>query len=345
MEKLNSILESLMGEPVRRIPQESPVLSKDSMPPQEPTEDNLHWRVRSDEAERDGWEYKEPPPKAETCQFCGAALYYYGIVAIGHKRRVLKWMDQPERCCCPKAQVYWQKYDEKLRAEEEARERHAEQDRIQRKIAKLMRNSGIRGRFQQRTFDRFVVNEKNAKAFQAAKWYAEHFSDMLPSTDARGNVRSPAKERNGLFIVGSYGTGKTHLATAIANSLIRDGMPVICMTMIDLLARIKSTFDANDEATEADVMRVYCDVPLLVIDDLGSEQPTEWGISKIYAIVNARYEAFMPVVVTTNYTGKELIRRMTPSAPGDSRNAEKTLDRLKEMCEGVEMFWESWRPR
>ncbi len=343
MEKISSTLENLTGEPARRIPKENPELSTASTP-QEPAKSSFRWRVRSDEAERDGWTFKTPPRKPETCKFCGATLYYYGVVAIGHGRHVLAWMQQPERCECPQAQSYWQKYDEKHREEEEARERRAEQERIQCRIAKLMRESGIRGRFQQRTFERFVIDEKNAKAFQAAAWYAEHFADMLPATDARGHVIPPAKERNGLFIVGSYGTGKTHLATAIANSLIRSGTPVICMTMIDLLARIKRTFD-NGDLTEDDVMRIYEEVPLLVIDDLGSEQPTEWGIAKIYTIINARYEALMPVVITTNYTGKELIRRMTPAAPGDSRNAEKTLDRLKEMCEGVEMFWDSWRPR
>ncbi len=141
----------------------------------------------------------------------------------------------------------------------------------------------------------------------------------------------------------------TNLATAISNQLIREGIPVICMTMIDLLARIKQTFDRSDEATEAEIMKIYEEVPLLVIDDIGSEQPSEWGSTKIFAIINARYEAYMPTIVTTNYAGDELIRRMTPIGPNgrpmDSRNAEKTLDRLKEMCVGIEMNWESWRPR
>lgn len=56
----------------------------------------------------------------------------------------------------------------------------------------------------------------------------------------------------------------------------------------------------------------------------------------------------MPTIVTTNYTGDELIRRMTPiygGKIGDTRNAEKTLDRLREMCAGIEMYWESWRTK
>lgn len=80
------------------------------------------------------------------------------------------------------------------------------------------------------------------------------------------------------------------------------------------------------------------------IDDIGSEQPTEWGVSKIFAIINARYEGYMPTIITTNYSGPELVQRMTPES-GDSRNAEKTLDRLKETCVGIDMTWESWRAK
>ena len=66
--------------------------------------------------------------------------------------------------------------------------------------------------------------------------------------------------------------------------------------------------------------------------------------SKIYTIINARYEAYMPTIVTTNYSGEELIRRMTPPND-DGYTAAKTIDRLQEMCGGIEMSWKSWRLR
>lgn len=160
----------------------------------------------------------------------------------------------------------------------------------------------------------FEVNEINRKAYEKCKRYADSFPIMLPDKDERGNVIPPQKERNGLFI----------------------------------LAKIKNSFESNENATEAEIMRLYEEIPLLVIDDIGSEQPTEWGITRIYAIINARYEAYMPTIVTTNYTADDLIRRMTPSFGGklgDMRNAEKTLDRLREMCVGIEMCWESWRTK
>ncbi len=289
------------------------------------------------------------PPEPVTCQYCGKTLYYFGIKSFFDKRKeVFKWFDEPERCDCDEAKTYWQEQERLKKEAEEEKKRKEEAERTQKRIARLIKDSGIRGRFVNRTFERFEVNDLNRKAYEKCKRYADSFSIMMPKRDEHGKPLPPDKERNGLFITGSFGTGKTHLACSIANQHMQGGMPVICMTMIDLLAKIKNSFDTNETATEAEIMKLYEEIPLLVIDDIGSEQATEWGITRIYAIINARYEAYMPTIVTTNYTGDELIRRMTPiygGKIGDTRNAEKTLDRLREMCAGIEMYWESWRTK
>jgi len=307
------------------------------------------FQIRSDQAIAEGWRYNEDPPEPKKCEYCGKTLYHYGLTNPLQNKQIFMWMPEPEHCDCKQAQEYWAKVEAEKKAAEEEKKRREEAERLQRKINKLIKDSGIRGRFINRTFERFEVNEVNRKAYEVAKYYADNFKAMLPKKSQDGIVEPPEIECNGLFITGSYGTGKTHLAAAISNQLIREGIPVICMTMIDLLAKIKQTFDRSDDATEAEIMKIYEEVPLLVIDDIGSEQPTEWGSTKIFSIINARYESYMPVIVTTNYAGDELIKRMTPIGPNgrplDSRNAEKTLDRLKEMCVGIEMNWESWRSR
>ncbi len=193
-------------------------------------------------------------------------------------------------------------------------------------------------RFLRRTFETFQITDDNQSAAKTAKRYADAFDDLMPK---RGQ---PEPGRNGLFIAGPKGTGKTHLAAAIANQLIQKGTPVICMTMIDLLERIKRTF-AKEGADEGAVLSLYKTVPLLVIDDMGKEPPTEWAVSTIYNIINGRYEAYLPTVVTTNYDDKALITRMTPQATRDSITAEATIDRLMEMCRGVVLTGQSWRAR
>ena len=273
------------------------------------------------------------PPPPVTCEYCGRERHTKGIV-IGH--RVI-WMPYgPERCACPEAVAE----DEKAKAERTAKEiaaRKAEDDRkLQERIRRLIGESGMGNRFLRRTFETFEITDKNRNAAIAAKRYADCFEKFLPHQSEPG--------RNGLFISGEKGTGKTHLAAAIANQLIHRGIPVICMTMIDLLERIKRTFSRGN-ADEGTVLSLYKKVPLLIIDDIGKEPPTEWAVSTIYNIINGRYESYMPTIVTTNYDDKMLIARMTPQATGDSITAEATIDRLMEMCRGIVMTGPSWRQR
>lgn len=305
--------------------------------------DQKDYKIHPERALELGYTYNQEPPPPEVCQFCGRLLYHYGVVMPG-QNHVFTWFDEAERCDCAGAHEYWRKQDEAKKAAKEAEARRKEQERIANRVRKLLDDSGMGGRFQTRTFERFIVDDENRRAFRAAKRYADSFSLMLPTKDAAGHIVPPKKERNGLFISGTKGTGKTHLAAAIANQLIQGGTPVICMTMIDLLAKIKATFDRGGGASEADILRIYKDVSLLIIDDMGTEQPTDWGLSKIYTIINSRYEAYMPTIITTNYSGEELIHRMTPPND-DGYTAAKTIDRLQEMCGGIEMSWKSWRIR
>lgn len=257
--------------------------------------------------------------------------------------KIFVWSREPERCTCPEAVAFWERHDREEAEAKAAEERRKKETAIQARITKLIRDSGMKGRFQQRTFDRWEMTEQNKRAFGTCKRYADSFRLMQPGKDDQGRAKPPEKERNGLFLIGGYGTGKTHLAAAIANQLLQDGTPVICMTMIDLLARIRETFD-RDDVSDAQVMRLYADVPLLIIDDLGSENPTEWGSTMIFSIINARYEAYMPTIVTSNCGADELVQRMTPRDATD-RNAQKTVDRLREMCVAVPMDWPSYRTK
>lgn len=233
---------------------------------------------------------------------------------------------------------------EKEKAEREARERAEraaeEEMKMRWKVLEIIGASGINARFLRRTFETYQVTPDNQRAFRACKSYAETFRDKLL-------INNPDPGRNGLFITGPKGTGKTHLASAIANEIMHGGTAVICMTMIDLLDKIKSTYEQRKQrnASEGNILKAYKEVPLLIIDDMGKEPPTEWAVSKIYAIINARYEAYLPTIITTNYTDSELVRRLTPKDTGDSTTADATIDRLREMCAAIVTTGESWRSR
>lgn len=274
----------------------------------------------------------EDAPAPQVCKYCGATVYHKGIQLFG---RTI-WM--PARCTCPEA-VAAHNAAELAREAKERAEKEAEENRkFRERVERIIGESGMGERFLRRTFDTFQETPEDKNALAVCRKYAEDFDGLLPK---RGG---PEPGRNGLFISGPPGTGKTHIAAAIANKLLSQGKSVICMTSIDLLERIKATFN-KAWADESDVLGIYKKVPLLVIDDMGKEAQSEWSVSTIYNIVNARYEAYLPVVVTTNYAPEELVRRMTPRGTSDSTTARATIDRLLEMCRGLSLTGKSWRGR
>lgn len=305
------------------------------------------WQTAEPEPEkRDIWIYSDSqeaagfnPPDPVPCEYCGKPRLTRGF-KFGER---IMWAPYgPERCDCPEAVAEYERQQAERDAEIETKRREEEAREMRKRVRRIIGDSGMNARFLRRTFDTFQPTSENQKALRVCAAYADNFREKLPKNN-------PEPGRNGLFITGPKGTGKTHLAAAIANQLMQQGTPVICMTMIDLLERIKRTYEQNrqygGEISEGSVLDTYKRVQLLIIDDMGKEPATEWAVSKIYAIINARYEAYMPTIITTNYTDAELVRRLTPKDSGDPTTADATIDRLREMCAAIVTTGESWRSK
>ncbi|MBA7656049.1 hypothetical protein ES703_63962 [subsurface metagenome] len=116
-----------------------------------------------------------------------------------------------------------------------------------------------------------------------------------------------AKSPDGwLVFVGVNGCGKTHLAAAIANYLLKEGKPVKFMVVPDLLDHLRSTFSPESPVTYDQVFEEVKNAPLLILDDLGKQSTTPWAEEKLYQIINHRYNYQLPTVFTTNCSLDEI---------------------------------------
>ena len=108
------------------------------------------------------------------------------------------------------------------------------------------------------------------------------------------------KPEGWLVLIGGYGCGKTHLAAAIANHVLKSGMAPLFVTVPDLLDHLRSTFAPGSPQPYSDRFDQIRNTPLLILDDLGTENATSWALEKLFQLLNHRYMARLATVVTTN---------------------------------------------
>lgn len=111
---------------------------------------------------------------------------------------------------------------------------------------------------------------------------------------------------------GPYGCGKTHLAVAIANARLElYGEQVVFTTAPDLLDILRATFGQETEASFDTYFERIRTIPLLVLDDLGVENPSGWAKEKLFQLLNYRHVNRLPTVVTTNTSFDDLDPRIS----------------------------------
>ncbi len=103
-----------------------------------------------------------------------------------------------------------------------------------------------------------------------------------------------------LLLDGTYGCGKTHLAAAIGNVRLERGEAVLFITSPDLLDHLRSTYGPSSEVAYDEMFDRVRNAPLLVLDDLGTENPSQWAQEKLFQLLNYRYSMRLPTVITTN---------------------------------------------
>jgi len=151
-----------------------------------------------------------------------------------------------------------------------------------------------------KTFETFVLDLGNLDEDQLSALRAAYDT-------ARDYAQNP---QGWLLIQGSYGSGKTHLAIAIANYRLEHGESALFMTVPDLLDHLRSAYGPTSETEYDDLFERVRNTPLLVLDDLGVESSTPWVQEKLFQLFNHRYLHKLCTVITTNVELNQLDPRI-----------------------------------
>lgn len=128
---------------------------------------------------------------------------------------------------------------------------------------------------------------------------------------ARRAARSFADSPGGtLLLAGGNGTGKTHLAAAAANLLIERGHPVFFAFVPDLLDQLRGSYSPDSDLSYDEMFEQVKNVPVLVLDDLGTHSGTPWAEEKLFQVVNHRFLTGLPTIVTSSVQVERLDGRL-----------------------------------
>lgn len=197
-------------------------------------------------------------------------------------------------------------------------ERYCEMEYKRRCIEKLLGQSGLGKRFAQRRFETFQVTAETKPVFDACVRFCDTFSE----------------DSKGIRLVGNYGCGKTHLTAAIIHRLAERGIGGVFVVVPELLRAIRRGFNQANEDSDR-LVKLTEDAPLLVLDDLGAEKPSDWVREQLYVIINRRYENMLPTIITTNCSMQELVDRV----------GQRTVSRIIEMTTPYKITASDYRLR
>lgn len=262
-----------------------------------------HFSGALEELVRRTEEIRCTPPELRQCEAHGE---YTSHAKAGGPRAEIRWTG------CPVCADLAQKAANEERKEREARERQAELERS-------FRRSGIPERFMGKSFANYLADTPaKSRALKAAQRFADSEDGGLS-----------------MILCGKPGTGKTHLACAIAAAKIAARKTAAFMTAVGAVRYVRSTYRKDAEMTESEAIGNLCTVDLLVLDEVGVQHGSEHEKMILFDVINDRYANCRGTILLSNLSAEDLQGYL----------GDRIMDRFREGGVVIAFDWESHRGR
>lgn len=201
----------------------------------------------------------------------------------------------------------------------EAKSKEVYQNFQQSKVQDLLGRSGVGKKHLKCQFDNYITETQGQRqAFNVSRRWVSEFFD--------------SNQKNFIFS-GSTGTGKNHLACAMANALMKRKQTVLVITVAELMMKIRDKYNKESRVTESQFLKYLSNVDLLVLDEVGVQRMNDHESIMINTIIDSRYTNEKPTGILTNLKSDELTIVL----------GGRVMERLLENCEWVSFTWESFR--
>ena len=198
----------------------------------------------------------------------------------------------------------------KCRAEEIEAEKNERKQRDFAEKVKELRRAGFPDA-KMREWNFANDDMENEQITKAMKRYVENFPELK-------------KQGKGLLLYGNVGRGKTYAACEVANALIDKGYSALVTNFARIVNTLQGTFEKQEYIDSLN------DFSLLVIDDLSAERDTTYMKEQIFQVVDARYRANLPMIITTNLSLDEIKKT-------SDLEYSRIYDRIIEKCFPIEV--------
>lgn len=192
-----------------------------------------------------------------------------------------------------------------------------------RKIVRNRQRAELPGNLADITLDDYIAaTPQQARALEIARRYAAAFSESI------------VKNGTPLVFVGGCGTGKTHLAVAIASAILPSGLTAFYIEARELVRKVQESKSFTSLTTESLVMAEIKAYDLLILDEIGANRGTDSEVGILGDVIASRHKAKKPIIAISNLTADELKAEI----------GDRAFDRLRDYSGVIYPFtWESHR--